>query len=411
MIQLKPFITESFELPSDLQKQLENTTYSALGYLLTPQIQKYKKLLFSNKKENEKTMESIKNVGSYLKGFTGDTVGKTSLDINIRMSKRFYNMPVGQNIKTFKLNIEKIEDVIYLESTNRDFFPNIIIEKDPAGWNFKPYNDFYTEKLNEFNQVIKYFDKDLVEVEQSVRLTDNWKRLDTPENNIDKFADTTIDLQYKKQTSSGLIYKRYFRLITNGKEDSFKNPNAFFMDEPPFIIQTINTKNFIPVFNMDWFTKSAKSVVETSLHEGRHLQQYIGNIKNKLDGDFYGGPKSKLRYNKNTDVRGTDAMGTSMSKDDGNGKVSHPFRDVEFKTNLYNSKEDIENFLSIHFSKKNWPKAFKDLLLYTIGKNKYYNYAQTWDDTRARHNLKSLYDYDRPKFNETVRELYKLIFK
>jgi hypothetical protein len=39
-----------------------------------------------------------------------------------------------------------------------------------------------------------------------------------------------------------------------------------------------------------------------------------------------------------------------------------------------------------------------------------YPYGYTWEYSIAKDHLKRLHDNDRPKFNEFVRELYKLIF-
>jgi len=72
--------------------------------------------------------------------------------------------------------------------------------------------------------------------------------------------------------------------------------------------------------------------------------------------------------------------------------------------------------LNNNASKNKWKEAFQDVIRYSAGTMDYgtfrkkYPYSSTFTYTVAKTHLEKLYKHDRPKFNQFVKELYKLIF-
>lgn len=427
MIKLLDLITEKFEIPSDLQKQLENTAYSALGYILTPHIEKFKKLLFANKELNDKCFKQLKNVFDTVKKFTEGSGNNTKITFtDVLVPEYFATTEAKQMIKKTDITIEKSGDDIWLsskgEKTNNTF-PHFYISKDPAGWDMKYYNALWEAYQNSYDNMLTDFDDKLVLNENILNKLKNWQSLEKPKKPKIHPDGQKMALVYEKQISFGSRYDHYFRVLPSRKVDTYNTPDYFQSATRPYIVQTIYLDQFDPdTISMDYFMGHVNNFIETSQHEGRHLLQHYGNKRAGFDTDYYGGPKDILRYNRNPELRGTDPGGkvspTATNKDpnDKGGRVLHPFRDVEFKTNLYTYKQEIEKVLNQNASKKDWQQAFRNLLLYTTKKigyeqfRKLFPYNFMWEYSVAKKHLEQLYNKDRPKFNEMVRELYKLIF-
>lgn len=413
-------IFERFELPTDLQNQLELTGYSALGHILTPHLAKQKKALLSNKELNDKSYISIKNVLDTVRQLT-EGGGNTKLTFTDVYVPEYYSVSKAkENVRKIKLTVEKSGNDIYLESDEKKdkLFPDMVISKDYAGWDLGKVNKYWEQIDGSYEDFNKEFDEKLVSIESNFKKLESWKSLDKPRKPKNPVDGQKVELVYEKTLSTGEPYEHYFRVLSTYKEEIYDSPNHFSGITPPYILQTV----YLEDFNVDYlFNRYVNQFIGTSRHEGRHLLQHYGNIQNKLTGDYYGGPKRVLRHPYNPTVRGQDSYGKSgptSIKDpkDRWGRVLHPFRDVEFKTNLYNYKEDIEEFLNNNVSKNKWKEAFKDVIRYSTGIMGYemfrkkYPYSSTFSYTVAKHHLEQLYKHDRPKFNQFVKELYKLIF-
>lgn len=423
MIKFADLLSEKFELPPDLEKQLENTGYSVLGHILTPHFEKLKKKFLQNKDLNQKSYQSIKNVISYIKQLS-QSGGNTKLTLSDVYVPDYYSTTESKDtMKKVSVTIEKSGNDIYVESDEKKnkLFPDLVISKDYAGWDFGRLTEFWNRMDDSYKDFEKEFDERLVSIDSVLKKTNSWKSLDKPRK--PKFKEPNLMFVFEKTISeTGQPYEHYFRVFNSKKDDASQYTDYFSPSTPPKIIQTIYLDQFnLLKYNFE-FNHIVSSFINTSRHEGRHLLQHVGNINKKLRGDFYGGPKKSLKHQYNPDVRGSDFSGmvgpTTKFKDpnDPYGKVFHPFRDVEFKTNLYNYKEDLEQFLNTNVSKNKWKDGFNDAIRYAAGVIDYnsfrkkYPYSSTFSYTILVNHFKELYKHDKPKFNQFVKELYKLIF-
>ena len=423
MIKFADLLSEKFELPPDLEKQLENTGYSALGHILTPHLDKLKKKFLQNRDLNQKSYQSIKNVVSQIKQLT-QSGGNTKLTLSDIYIPEYYSTTDSKNtMKKVSVTIEKSGNDIYVESDEKKdkLFPDMVVSKDYAGWDFGRLTEFWNQMDGSYKDFEKEFDERLVTIDSVSKKVDGWKSLDKPRK--PKFKEPNLMFVFEKTVSeTGQPYEHYFRVFNSRKDDIDTQPHYFYSSTPPRIAQTVFLDEFNVVKHGDYFNSVVSSFISTSRHEGRHLLQHIGNIDNKLRGDFYGGPKKSLKHQYNPDVRGSNFSGISGSttkfKDpkDPHGRVIHPFRDVEFKTNLYNYKEDLEQFLNNNVSKNKWKEGFNDVIRRAAGVMDYssfhkkYPFSSTFPYTVLANHFKELYKHDRPKFNQFVKELYKLIF-
>lgn len=432
MSDIKQTITEKFEIPAILQKQLESTGYSALGYILSPHIEKINKKIFSNRELNEKSYNGLKNVVSTIKKMVESNGSNTKLTYtDVLIPEYFSPTDVKKIMHKCKVTIEKSGDDIYVDSDEKKdkIFPNLVISKDYAGWDLKQLNVFWKRIDDSFQKFKREFDEKLITIENIKNKLESWKTLDKARKPKTKPIENVV-LVYEKKTPDGIEYEHYFRAMSSKKLDTNKYANFFSSgggsNDKPIIIQTVYMDQFPTdsmLYSIEYFLKITDSFISTSRHEGRHLMQFSGNTNKNLKGNFYGGPKKALRHQFNPDIRGINPHGeagpTAKFKDteDDWNRVLHPHRDVEFKTNLYNYKEDIENFLNKNLPRDRWKEGFKDLIRYIAGfynvggwNNKYPQGTYGLQRSIALNHLKELYKHDRPKFNQLVKELYKLIF-
>lgn len=423
MIKFSDLLSEKFEIPPDLQKQLENTGYSALGHILTPHFEKSKKSLFQNRDLNQKSYQGIKNVMGYIKKLT-EGGGNTKLTLTDLLVAEYYSTTNAKDLLIKgTVNIEKEGNQIFVECKNKkETLFSFVINKDYAGWDLGRINKYWEGIESSYKDFEKEFDEKLVSIESISNKVAGWKTLDKPKK--PKIKEPNLMFVFEKTIpGTGQPYEHYFRASLSRTNDEEQYSDYFSPTTPPRIVQTV----YLDLFNLLKYNNSFNYVVSsfigTSKHEGRHLLQHIGNINNKLKGDYYGGPKKPLRHQYDPDVRGMNPNGTASQtakfKDpkDQFGRVLHPFRDVEFKTNLYNYKEEIESFLNNNTPKSKWREGFNDAVRYAAGVIDYgsfrkkYPYSSTFPYTIVVSHFKELYKNDRLKFNQFVKELYKLIFK
>lgn len=423
MIKFADLLLEKFELPPDLQKQLENTGYSALGHILLPHFEKTKKSLFQNRDLNQKSYQGIKNVMGYIKKLT-EGGGNTKLTLTDLLVPEYYSTTEAKDLlKKGTVDIEKDGNQIYIECKNKkETLFSFVINKDYAGWDLEKINRYWEHIDDLYKFFEKEFDEKLVSIESISNKVGGWKSLDIPKK--PKVKESNLMFVFEKTVpGTGQPYEHYFRVTSSRANDEEQYPDYFAGTMPPRIIQTVYLDQFnLLKYNLD-FDRFVSSFVGTSRHEGRHLLQHMGNIDKNLRGNFYGGPKKDLRHQFNPDVRGINPNGesgpTSKNKETGDKwqRVLHPHRDVEFKTNLYNYKEEIEQFLNNNVSKSRWREGFNDAIRYVTGVLDYgsfqkkYPYSSTFPYTIVASHFKELYKNDRLKFNQFVKELYKLIFK
>ena len=108
MIKFADLLLEKFELPPDLEKQLENTGYSALGHILTPQIDKFRKKLFLNKELNENSYASLQNVIQTIRTMTEGEVGNTKLTHTDVLVPEYYSITEAKEIMSKIDNCESV---------------------------------------------------------------------------------------------------------------------------------------------------------------------------------------------------------------------------------------------------------------------------------------------------------------
>lgn len=428
MIKLSSLISEKFELPPTLQKQLENTGYSALGYILLPHVEKFKKKLFSNKELNEQSYQTLKNLFDSIRTITRSSGGNTKFTIKDVLVPEYFSITTAKKqISKETYTIEKGDDYIHVESSKgRDsIFPSIVINKDYAGWDLNRLNNIWNQWDDSYKEFQKEFDRQLVTIEHITSALNKWKTLDKPKKPKIHPGNQKMTLVYEKDIpdESGKKYDHYFRVLPSKKVDDYDSPDHFAGAPRPYIVQTVYIDQFSPnTYTIQNFMMDVHKFIGTSRHEGRHLIQHYGNLNKNLKGDLYGTSKRTLRHPENPDIRGSDASGiagpTAKFKEPSDrwNRVLHPYRDVEFKTNLYNYKEDIEEFLNKSLPKEKWKEGFNDLIRYAAGIYNYggfrqkYPFNYSWEYSVAKRHLEELFKHDRPKFNEFVKELYKLIF-
>lgn len=428
---LRNLILEKFELPAGLEHQLNNTALSALGHILIPQSEKFKKFLFVNKALNDKSYNSLKNVVSTIKKLT-EGGGNTKLNFSDVFIPEYYSVTTAKELmRKCKITIEKSGNDIYVESNEKGdkYFQDLVISKDYAGWDLKRLNDFWNHITNDFENYKNQFDDRIVMVGQIQKTLETWKSLDKGRAPTVNPHGGKAVLVYEKVTPNGMKYEHYFYTLQSREEKISNYPDYFYLidgdAQKPIIVQTVVFDEFDlnKFYSVSSFMKMVGYFIGTARHEGRHLFQHEGNVQKNLNGRLYGGPKNKLRHQYNTDVRGINSSGisspTSNYKDttDSWNRVHHANRDVEFKTNLYNYKEEIEEILGKNIPRSQWKEGFRDLILYIIGRldytgfNKKFKYGGTsWRLSVAYGHLNALYKQDRPKFNQYIKELYKLIF-
>jgi hypothetical protein len=423
MIKFADLLLEKFELPSALQKQLENTGYSALGHILPPHFEKLKKKLLQNRDLNQKSYSGIKNVMGYIKKLT-EGGGNTKLTLTDLLVPEYYSTnDTKESLKKGTVTIEKEGNQIYVECKDKkETLFSFVISKDYAGWDLGQLNQFWNKIDDSYKDFEKEFDEKLVSMESISKKVNGWKSMDKAKK--PKFKEPNLVLVFEKTVSeTGQPYEHYFRAFNFKKDDESKHPDYFSSTTPPRIVQTIILEHYDILKFPNYFDRAVSIFIGTSRHEGRHLLQHVGNINNKLRGDYYGGPKKSLKHQYNPDLRGSDFSGTASpttkfkDTEDPYKRVIHPFRDVEFKTNLYNYKEEIEDFLKNNVPKNKWREGFNDAVRHAAGSMDYNSFRKKYPfssvfsySTVISKHFKELFKHDRPKFNQFVKELYKLIF-
>ena len=421
MITLSPLIiTERFELPIQLEKQLENTALSALGYILSPHLEKYRKLIHSNRKLNDMAYKSVEEVVKYIHSLTKTNEDSKRVFQNVLMPDFFSVTNAKEEITKIEITVEKKDNDIYAESNEKKnrVFQSIVLSKDTAGWEMKPVVRMWNRLQDSYNAMKDEFDDQLVLIEDILRKVISWKNRGKPI--IQKDGKLAYDMVIPNTNQD---YWHIFRTVKDHKQETEEYPAHISPDTIPIIQQTIDISQF---FISNLYARSfygmIKDFINTSKHEARHLLQYAGDKQKGLPMRSYGMPKAHLKYMHKPYVRGVDSHSTadpnSPFKDpkDSYGRVDHAYRDVEHKTNLYNYKDEIETMLGANLPKNKWSQGFKNLLLYTIGRiqqtqfTKMFPYSAIWNYTIAKKHLEQLYYNDREKFDQVVKELYSLIF-
>jgi hypothetical protein len=167
---------------------------------------------------------------------------------------------------------------------------------------------------------------------------------------------------------------------------------------------------------IEQFNTSMERKLRDVKHEVRHLlQDILGHTLKKFRKKFpkkYGLSKKSLRWFRNPSIRGVDVFGTVKEPGDKFNRIEHELRDIEFKTNLYDYKNNIEIIIS-----KFWPtnkkEGFRALIDDIAGHQSIHPHSVAmlyWAHSDTRKKLKRIYELDKPKFIQYVKELYKLIF-
>jgi hypothetical protein len=298
MIKLSNLILEKFELPADLQKQLENTGYSALGHILTPYIERFRKKLFSNKALNDKSYAGLKNVFDTIRSTTKGIGGNTKLTFTDVLVPEYFGVTTASiQMKKIKVIIEKGYEDIYIktEGDKTKLFPRFSVSKDSAGWDLGYLNREWNQFKSSYDDMLKEFDEKLVLTENLKMKLESWKILDKAKKPKIHPGGQKMALVYEKDFVLGDKYRHYdhyFRVMPSRKVDTHDQPDYFSGAIRPFIIQTIYLDEFNPDTNsLGFFMDYVNKFIGTSRHEGRHLIQHYGNINKKLKGDFTVVPK------------------------------------------------------------------------------------------------------------------------
>jgi hypothetical protein len=437
MIRFAHLINERFELSDAARKQLETTAYSAMGHILNPFFRKQKVDLLSSVGILNGIYSEIKKFADSVKTTASSQETSVKLVVPLTMVDEFNVFSAKKKSKRLKITIERDGNDIFIDSDeklNNKLFDRMVLSKDYMGWDFKDLTEFLERIDHDYKNSQSTFEEVIVELEQILSQTETWKSIDRPKK--PKFIpneETQVVMVYDKSLflDKAVEYQHYFRVVKDSIETPTKTANYYHHgggeNDKVFILQTIYLDNF-RVTSSDFLSKfqhAVGMVVEIARHEGRHLIQYAETDRRNIPSSIYGGPKKKLSHQNNPDVRGTDSYGYASPSADKNadpndkfGRVKHPFRDVEFKTNLYHYKLELENALNQNFSKQQWKSGFKSLISYAILGYRYRDKfattikrgISTWPYTTTAQFLKMLFTEDRPKFDQTVKELYKLIF-
>ena len=223
-------------------------------------------------------------------------------------------------------------------------------------------------------------DKNIVIYNQFYKLTKQYYSEGTKLFNIIKtIEDTQWGMAHYKISSKDESFPDVILYITDGYPTA--TDGGMNIDDIQKMYILVDRNKFLQSF-----MESTEELMDTVKHEIRHWYQMSNNLK--------GLPKVGIRSKK------FDPYGYGKGVE----RSPHHMRDIEFKTNLHSTKFLMERYFNKNIPEKDWKKEFKKMV---IG-NKFYT-----DDDSLTHSLESLDDMrkkDRPRWEQFVKELYKLIF-
>lgn len=158
------------------------------------------------------------------------------------------------------------------------------------------------------------------------------------------------------------------------------------VEEPQQIYILVDSPQFLKNFE-----ESIKHLTDTIKHETRHWIQLTHDI---------GLPKEKI-LNRKTDVFGHALKPTLKNY---YTQQQHHMRDIEFKPNVHTYAFRIKEYLNKTFPKHQWKNEFKQLITYKR--------PDSHDEsiTLIMTALKHMYNKDKLRWRQFVKELYSLIF-
>jgi poly(A) polymerase len=431
-------IKESVDLPTDLEKEAEIVTKSAIGWIFAPVFSIAYSRLDIKERQQEAAMKGIRKFPEVVKKF--HDIAKPGSQKSLRLT--VYEHFTWENIKKNSHHI--------IVTMTKDTRGTTTVKTEPKfgeldGY-FYEYGDWakpdredptahykrYVDDLERsWEETKKYKDDYIYGFVSSVTECQKWKSLRQPilmiENPLSKTAkkwklangDPYVILLPVKSKDGEIPF--YFNVVKSQKDIDVKYPDYEFGDpENPYVYMTL-VADYITDFKGIDISMVYKKVLTTK-HEAIHLQQDI-----RKKGIQTGLPTDVLNYKRNKMVRGTSSGGKlapgSIHKDpeDHDDRVIHSFRGVEFKSNELNIVKDFEKMLGENLPRTEWEKGFGLLINDITGKynNDYearkkfkeiFKWTIFWNTSLAKRNLEKIFQNDKPKFRQYVKEIYKLLF-
>src|ERR1035437_1482064 len=447
-------IKESVDLPTELEKEAEIVTKSAIGWIFAPVFSIAYSRLDIKERQQEAAMKCIRKFPEVVKKF--HDIAKPGSQKSLRLT--VYEHFTWENIKKNSHHI--------IVTMTKDTRGTTTVKTEPKfgeldGY-FYEYGDWakpdredptahykrYVDDLERsWEETKKYKDDYIYGFVSSVTECQKWKSLRQPilmiKNPLSKSVkkrklangDPYVMLLPVKYNDGEIPF--YFNVVKSQKDIEVKYPDYEFGDpENPYVYMTLVADYMTDFKGIDISMVNKK--VLTAKHEAIHLQQDTRkldtpnkprNKKGPVSSNPIqtGLPRAHLLYKQNKMVRGTSSSGDSapgsshVDPEDHDNRVVHGYRDVEFKSNELNIVKDFEKMLGENLPRSEWKKGFALLINdiawkykqnYDIRKEfrKIFKYTIFWNTSLAKRNLEKIYQNDPPKFRQYIKEIYKLLF-
>jgi len=431
-------LTEAYDLPSELAREAETVTKAAIGWLLSPLFRSRYLHLDTKEKQHDAVIEAIRKFPKIVKVFHEKAKPGSQKSFPMIILDYFSWESVKGNAHRITVTLTKDERGTTIVKTTpiKTDLDNYFWtygdwsepDKDDPELYYKPIVKQYEDAWEESK---KFKDDYIYGFVSAFRTCEKFKDLREPyalqKNPLSKTGpkwkldngDPYVAAFVAKVEGKEFLF--YFNIVKTYKDVKLKYPDYESGNpENPYVYMTLIQEHLADQRGLD-MDYALKRVINTAKHEAIHIYQDV-----KKPGIQTGLPKEPLRHKHDPMLRGTTPGGMAapgsphIEKSDEFGRVVHAYRDVEFKSNLYNIIEDFKTVLGNNLPRNDWEKGFKLLIEDVSGefhdweKSKQFKtmFPQrfTWEISTAKRNLGQLYKNDRPKFRQYVKEIYKLLF-
>lgn len=430
-------INEGSELPPELSKEAEGVTKAAIGWLYSPFLRSAFLKLDNREKEHDAGINDFKKFVRKVKKFHETAPHGAEKDLELVVYDLFSWENLKKNKHRLQIHLKKDEQGTTTVTSQPRYneVEGVFFEygdwADPQKDNpavhyqrfLKQYEDSWAQSKQYKDDYIYGFISGFTTCEQYKNFREPTMLIKNPLSPNSAKLSMLNGYPYVIEMDVNFNGKKipfFFNVVKTAKDVKVKHPNHESNDgENVYVYMTLITDYIVDFRGLD--NHAVERALQTANHEAIHVFQDI-----RKSGISTGLPKQQLQYKQNPYVRGINIGGTATSDsihkephDDGN-RVTHAFRTVEFKTNLFNMISDFKRMLGQNLPQSRWEEGFKWLIEEITGRNTDWNWRQdfykifpsrfSWEVSTARRNLEMLFQSDRPKFKQYVKELYKGIF-